>query len=144
MLHRRFTIVLLLLVSSTAFAQTGTIIDMGVGFQHSMIAQGRSGTIIDLGSGIKSYNDNRGVSGNIIDLGERHAELQLYFTDATCRSIRFSRICALCRLRLPTDGADATDAAYATVWVWAVALGENYLTGVFRSINRGITSLPRI
>ena len=69
MLHLRFTFLLLLLAGSTAFAQTGNIIDWGGGISTFNDSSGRSGTIVDLGGGIKSYNDNHGVSGNIIDLG---------------------------------------------------------------------------
>lgn len=58
-----------LLFGSVAFAETGTIIDLGGGISTFNDNSGRSGTIIDLGGGINSYNDNRGVTGNIIDLG---------------------------------------------------------------------------
>ena len=62
-------IALLSLFSSTAIAQSGTVLDLGGGISTFNDSSGRSGTIVDLGGGLKSYSDNRGVTGTILDFG---------------------------------------------------------------------------
>ena len=59
----------LFVCSSTALAQSGTVLDLGGGISTFNDSSGRSGTIFDLGGGLKTYSDNRGVTGTILDLG---------------------------------------------------------------------------